>query len=365
MEETISRIPPPPPRVSFVALQKRAREVAVHILRRFPRELRDQIYSYLFYYPDTQPISLSHTHLRPLDSKIDPSRYLSAPWVGPLIASETVEIFYGQNAFIVPLSTPLNESLTFCRWDSGTNPSAFIRHLTIELTEDVSFNCRGVTCASGIIDDQYYEQLCRPAPRRANLTCLLNLPRLEKLEFRIQKASEGPLELRDINPLLRHLRAARPHLHLSLAVSFDAFLKAEWDEWDYHYGDRLPGLPQQAQEVFKPAGYSDCSELIAAPSEEDRSYVKEYLPDGVMPQGRRAQPGMLNESVGTRLALQACYACQEPALMRVKLERHWEFWQGWEEKDQICDLRRRVRADVEIKMNPTHVTGCSLSSCDH
>ncbi|KAF2812917.1 uncharacterized protein BDZ99DRAFT_244613 [Mytilinidion resinicola] len=312
-----------PQKISHMELQQRTLDTVIHIFLRFPRELRDQIYSYLFTYSDSQPINLAYSHLTALDPNIDPEHHLSSRWVGPLLASEMADSFYGLNAFAIASSSPLNQTLSFCRWGSGVMPSAFLRQLSVEIIEDSSSNC--VTSDS----DQSYEQESVADERRAKLACLLHIPRLEKLELRIQKIWEGPLEIRDVNPLIHQLCQQHPRVEIKLAVSFDNLLQEAWDSWEPEFGNGLSLAARQAHyvEEFKPAGFSDCTELIAPPSEEDRKHVEEFTPHMIMPRSRRATAGLVDEDVATRKMLQGHYACQEPALMRVNLERHWEVWQ--------------------------------------
>ncbi|KAF2493882.1 hypothetical protein BU16DRAFT_582911 [Lophium mytilinum] len=310
-------------RISHRDLQQRMLDTITHILLRFPRELRDQIYSYLFTYFDSKPINLTYSHLTALDPNFDPAHLLSSRWAGPLLASEMADSFYGLNAFTITSSSPLKETLSFCRWGSGVMPSAFLRRLSVEIIEYISFSC----LTSDL--DQLFEQGSDMVDRRAKFACLLHIPRLERLELRIQKVWEGPLEIRDLNPLIHQLRQQHPKIQITLAVSFDSLLQEAWDSWEPEFGNDLALAARQAHyfDDFKPAGFSDCTELIDPPTEEDREHVEEFTPHRIMPRTRLATAGLLDEDVATRKMLQGYYACQEPALMRVNLARHWEFWQ--------------------------------------
>lgn len=323
----------------YQSLEHEPLKAAAERLLVLPREIRDEIYSYIFHSDDT--LTLPYDGLE---------FYLRAQWVGSQIAAEAAITFYGINKFHVELGTPLADALETCHRGSGVVPLEVIRHLEIDLREDLDIASlpkddgepsedlklidKYVLDNGDITDyDAVYEILSDPSEQRAALACLLAMPRLTALSFRVIKSYDAPLELRDINPLIRQLRILRPQIKIEVSVTYDALLKTAWEDWDDEES-WLPARHQRYDEIFSMAGFSDVSELIREPSEEDRAHVKEWLPDGKMPNDRKAVQGLLDQTASHRRTLQGEYACQEPQLMRVLLEKHWEVWKKMEAEKQ-------------------------------
>lgn len=182
------------------------------------------------------------------------------------------------------------------------------------VNEDATFQWerKGADRYQVISHDQFEEGVSKH--KRALYSSLLQVPHLERLELRIEKAFEGPLEARDFSPILYQLHKIRPNIRVTVSISFDALLSHAWCNESWSSNDEDP---------FVPAGSSDCTVLFDAPSDEDRAYVAEFLVDEDMPRGREAVRGLLDESLGGRKLLQAYYAVHEPSLFKVDMEIHW------------------------------------------
>jgi hypothetical protein len=160
---------------------------------------------------------------------------------------------------------------------------------------------------------------------RVQWLSLLDLPRLESLTIEMQKTLFSGFVWADFTPILFHLRHTLPKLNLTFKLSFDALLKAKWEVLSLL--DPVNGGWTLQTDPYLPMGYADATELIEAPSEQDRAYVREHIEEGSTDVGTRdACRGLLDETPESRRALAVHYVVKEPELLRCLMEEHWGIW---------------------------------------
>ncbi|KAF2736166.1 hypothetical protein EJ04DRAFT_511289 [Polyplosphaeria fusca] len=279
------------------------------LLLDLPREIRDTIYAFVF--EDPTPSILDEGRLH----KITNPAHSNA-----IVASEALEAHYihvPQVIFIHP-----NEMLPSSPFPSWTTHSFIpsIRHLVVSAEET------GSRFFSDIDAFNMYEIAHAKSCSRRLWETLLKFERLSTLEIRMQKRTPASLFTHDFGPVVYALREFHPGLKIAFSVSFDDFLEYIWVE--PHWSEE--------QVRFKRAGFTDASELLDPPSDEDRAYVAKYLPDHLrlqtMPNGRNIEEGLLDLNVKDRRALAKHYIVQEPQLLRMLLAEQWRVYQKMNRK---------------------------------
>ncbi|KAF2467605.1 uncharacterized protein BDR25DRAFT_305393 [Lindgomyces ingoldianus] len=289
-------------------------------LLRLPRELRDIIYRYAFF--SSSPIYFSRP-VHPL--------FVSSPYTHPTIGEEALEAFYSCNTFVV--GSPRSND----QWGKYLSYNPLIRHLVIHVEEELN-----EPAISTISDVQEYEsrRLSGADPVRRNWEKLLEFPKLATLTINLEKIRDNSFSFRTFAPIIYTLRAQHPKLVLKFCVSFDTILQSAWDDpyWS-HPNWAVNGINEES---FNEAGPIDVTELIAPPSEDDKKYVEEFLPNRRMPMGRSVKRGLLDCNVSEKKALAKHYVVKEPALLRVLMEEHYKIYQEYQKK-----VRETLRANVQ------------------
>jgi len=305
------------------------------LLLRLPRELRDPIYHYAL--ETSSPIPMRGSHFQGTSSIFQKN---------PTLYSEALEAFYKINTFTLTL--PLNPLHLSGAWGPYPQAKTHIRHLIVTADE-----CFPTRCSY-----EDYEQKYQGARYRRRWAQFLDVPHLQSLTVNLQKAHEDNLCTLDFGPILYHLRTLRPNLMLTFNISFDTLLDDYWNDpvWNLNSRDRGPfqaygsmfapspilgatnalggvvlDLPLPG-DAYEPMGFFDISGMIEPPTDEDESYVVQYLPSRKMPPARSLKQGLLDETPANRRMLGKHYVAREPALLRLQMQQHYEVYMKYEDK---------------------------------
>lgn len=275
------------------------------LLLRLPRELRDQIY--------TQALA----HPSPINLGTSPSEHIPALlWKDPILRADVLPTYHATNTFWLYLDDAYLPP-------PGGLWSIYSPIIPANLRKFI-VRCR--ESSSPVTTPREYETMQRSSAARLRWTALLALPRLTSLAVCVQKAYDAQLFAMDIGPVLHHLRTLRPRLTLSVHLSFDDHLQAVWDDDIDPLGDSL-----ENSVAYRKMGYVDVTDLFDPPTDEDRAYVDEYLPERTVVHSRSAIAGMLDETPANRRLLARHYAVKEPALFRVLMWEQFEVYMEYEE----------------------------------
>jgi hypothetical protein len=166
---------------------------------------------------------------------------------------------------------------------------------------------------------------------------LLGLPKLCKLEVRMQKYYDDTFSWMPFAPILYHLKQNHivGNFELTFMMSFDTILSKRFYD---PYWSRFPQLQSDnSSDSYDRMDYINITDQFHEPSKEDRRYVDEHLSAKRMPRGRSVEQGLLSYSRADRRILGSQYVVKEPALLRVLM---WEYWEQWENWWKIEDSRR-------------------------
>jgi hypothetical protein len=277
---------------------------------------------YPFIVTESSPIPLSSPTPHPITS---------ATFTHPIIAAEALESYYQSNTFILNLPDDANNAndITNESDDSeqpwGPHASLAKHHihtLVVQATES------RIPLPKLLIPFTLTQAHQTLASQRWRV--LLALPHLSALTIRLQKTQPNHFVWQDMNPILRYLQARHPHFTLRIEISFDGMLRKEWEDprWLENGGEEKP---------YDPMGYINVSELFAAPTEADRAYCAEYLPDHGDPKyiaeyrvmlpsvGRPIILGLLSCSAEERRVFGVHYVIRDPPLLRMQMQEHFEW----------------------------------------
>jgi hypothetical protein len=256
------------------------------------------------------------------------------------LREEALEAFYKINTF--KLNLPSDPQSNFSdAWGSNPHSKMHIRHLIVSCNE----------CCSSFSDFHGYEQKLWAYYPRQRWAQFLEMPHLQSLTINMQKACEGNIFTLDFSPVIYHLRTLRPSLTLTFNISFDAITEYLWKDPREEYANfHLAVSSMYNYDIYDnsdPAhyefmGFIDVSDLIMPPTEEDKSYVAEYLADRRMPPAISIEQGLLSETPANRRVLGKHYVVKEPALLRVLMQEHYEVYLKYdkERKEQAADVTR-------------------------
>jgi hypothetical protein len=171
----------------------------------------------------------------------------------------------------------------------------------------------------------------RPTSSRLEWEKLLDPTHLQDLAIYMQKAQNSSLNTLDFGPILYSLRAKHPNINITFFLSFDTIIQSHLDEWKRAMLENGNNYLDPDAEPYRPMGYVDMSDLIAPPTQEDRNYVQEHLPEyvntaGGMPAHRNIGSGLLDETPASRRELAKHYAVKEPALLRCLMRDHYDVY---------------------------------------
>lgn len=202
-------------------------------------------------------------------------------------------------------------------WSRVCVSSCDVRHLDITCSEYIEhFGLEGLEEH----ENMYKDLICRRLWER-----LMQFPRLQNLTIYMQKMDDRSLNTFDFGPVLYSLRAKLSGINIMFLLSYDTILRERWNLPMWNNDALSADVPS-----YKPMGFVDMSDLIASPTNEDLTYIQEYLPEyvntGRMPQSRRISMGLLDESPASRRALAKHYAVKEPALLRCLMRDHFEIY---------------------------------------
>lgn len=276
-----------------------------HFLR-LPRELRDLIYPYIVI--EDTPIHLSRTawHLK---------------ITNPIVFAEYLEAVYTHNTVIVTFSDPIHiryGTTPGSIWGLHPQFKQYIRHLVVETTEARLHETK-------LLQLERECTVTNPEVRK-EWTELLELPRLEDLTINMQKYSASQFAWANFSPILYQLRDNLPKLTITFNISYDRLLEIYWHDTVW------PQSENTTEDDYEEMGYVEVSELIAAPSAEDKDYVEMYMKNEIRTKGIDAIEGMLSESAANRRVLGPHYVVKEPALLRVLMEEHWQVYKKFREE---------------------------------
>lgn len=273
-----------------------------------PRELRDLIYPYIV--TQDAPINLTNTDI-------------SSPVSHPLIAAEWLEAIYTYNTCSVTFSyeaTLRYKKLRPSIWGAHAEYKSYIRRLIVNADEAPYEHLHNLEK----LEEKYRSG---GSMSRLEWTDLLELPRLESLTINLQKTHPKVFSWTNFSPILYEIREQIPRLCIIFKVSFDAILESIWNEMTFvdnvHDGN------------YEPMGFVDVSELIAAPTDEDRGYVDEHM-RGSRDLGKRdIVRGLLDESAEDRRVLAQYYLVKESSLLRVLMAKQYEIYKRIREAGTI------------------------------
>lgn len=291
-----------------------------------PRELRDVIYSF---------IVLSDGAIKTTDrDKIAPpyvqkdgmleltKRIIDVPVDHPMIRSEWLEAIYSYSKCSITFTHPtlLRENI-FPHKLFGNHPEnkTFIRTLVVYASEAVLLQD----------DPESAEKECvfRKPEVRQEWNELLQLPRLESLTINMQKKVSSGFVWANFAPILYELRERIPKLRITFNVSLDVLLENKWNI-DLAQSEQLrEWIPRDTEDdPYLPMGYVDISDLTEPPTDEDRAYVKEHLPDTRDVGSNDPVRGLLDETPQYRRLLTKHYLVKEPALLRMLMAEQYEIY---------------------------------------
>jgi hypothetical protein len=305
------------------------------LLLTLPRELRDEIYKYTLIFSTPIPIKAPHF------SGISPGF-----WKHNTLDVEAVEAFYSINTFTLDLEADPSHALSE-HWGPHPHMKEHICHLSVMCGERFSTKTASE-----------YEQTNWSTRDRRRWTQLLELPRLKTLTINMQKLHESTLFTMDFGPILYKLRGTRPGIKTTFNISFDTKLQSVWDDpmWQQLNPNPRPVAVSSSSRFLDPTpnryqkmGYIDASDIVAPPSDEDKEYVEEYLPQKKLPPVPGAGLGLMSESVANRKVLAKHYLTREPALLRVLMEEHYHIYLKMEKEREAARA-----ADDEAKVQPAH-----------
>ena len=268
---------------------------------RLPRELRDLIYSYVVR-RDT-PTHLKNAILQQKISRLS-------------ITTELLEAEYTYNTFVVTFSNPNRSRISVAAhsiWGAQPEYKRFIRNLIVEATETRLVETE-------LLSLERECSVARPEIRK-EWAELLDLPRLSSLTINMQKYYPSQFTWANFSPIIYQLRSKIPKLKITFNISFDVVL---WRAWSSTTWDPRWSTPD---DDYGTMGYVDVSDLIEAPSEEDRIHVEQYCAEKkIETKGRDAVVGLLGEFPASKRTLAPYYVVKEPSLLRVLMEEHWEIY---------------------------------------
>lgn len=273
--------------------------------RRFlnlPRELRELIEAYVVV-QDT-PLELTNREIHvPVDHPM-----LSVEWLEAMYTYSTCSVTFsddgasGDNLF-------------------GNRPQhiRLIRHLVVNASEAV--------LREDNLERAEHECVTRKPRVRHGWNELLQLPRLESLTINMQKTASSGFAWANFSPILYDLRARLPRLRIVFNISFDVLLENKWNI-DLVQSEQLrQWIPRDTTDhPYSPMGFVDLSVLIAPPTDEDRAYIAEYLPDTREVGSPDIVRGLLDEVPEHRRILTEHYLVKEPSLLRVVMAEHYDIY---------------------------------------
>lgn len=282
---------------------------AEHVLFQLPREIRDEIYVYALDMPPYVELAV------PALQYIPPILQQH-----PAILTESLETFYQINAFIV---RDPDASLSYIFPDSTRehiDPKDHIHRLIINCSESLWFS-------KTVETPEDFEAVHRTHPDRLRWETLYELPRLQELTINMDKQRDMSLFTHDFGPIVYDLRETKPGFKFKFNLSFDPVLRACWDDPIWQTGN------DAEHEDYQPMGHVDMTDLMELPTEEDWSYVDEYLNSywrsRSMPQNRSIEQGLLDQFPPQRRSLAKYYAVKEPSLLRCLMAEHYKIFKSY------------------------------------
>ncbi|KAF2462960.1 uncharacterized protein BDR25DRAFT_363293 [Lindgomyces ingoldianus] len=174
-----------------------------------PRELREEIYGYLYTLDYPFVLTYPDIDIRRSMLRRDPFLYLHANIVDPVIAAEAAQIMYNSNVFEISSQIP-NQVLHFLRTDhygSGVLPRDVIRRMHLSTQATLTF---------GGVRHEVLEIQQRSKPwsvvtrryttRRWMLMALLEMQQLRILNLELVCRNSNVYEYREISPTLKMLK---------------------------------------------------------------------------------------------------------------------------------------------------------------
>jgi hypothetical protein len=282
------------------------------LLSRLPRELRDNIYADAL---DAHgPVELSEDllpHIPPI-LREDPN-----------LLPEALEVLAKMKTFTWNWIDPHVSAIASSSACVNLND---VRHLEITCSE-----CATLFKPSDFKSLDEHEKAYRRISSRIEWEKLLDLTHLQDLTIYIQKAQNSSLNTLDFSPILYTLRAKQPNINITFFLSFDTIIQRLLDEWKRAMLENDNIYLDLEESPYRPMGYVDMSDLISPPTQEDRNYVQEHLPEyvntaGGMPAHRNIGSGLLDETPASRRELAKHYAVKEPALLRCLMRDHFDVY---------------------------------------
>jgi hypothetical protein len=280
----------------------RRSQIQPDLFLRLPRELRDPIYYHVL--KSSNPIPLKDSCSNGIPSFFRKNSTLYA---------EALEASYRVNTFTLTLHPASDPDLLSNAWGPYPHAKALIRHLIVTADE-----CFPPGCSY-----EEYEEQHQGGHDRRRWAQFLEVPHLESLTINMQKSHEDNLCTLDFGPIIYHLRRLHPNLELTFCVSFDTLLRDLWNDPIWATSAYVvPDFPQD----YKPMGYKNMSSLIALPTDDDESYVAQYLPDRRLRPPPSLKQGLLDETPEGRRSLATFYVVKEASLLRLQMQQHYEVY---------------------------------------
>ncbi|KAH7116910.1 hypothetical protein B0J11DRAFT_537845 [Dendryphion nanum] len=279
-------------------------------LFKLPREIRDQIYGYL--YTRNRPIKVTNIFVELGHAMLarDDFHFLNKNVVDPQIAKEAAGVLYRTNTFELDPSPDLR-IVHFLRTDhfsSGIIPADFIRRLNLRYHPHPFWTpCDHITFER--------QQREKNSPPEMRLHELLGMDQLRNLKLTLVHENLGVvLELRDISPIIKIMREAR--------ISVEVFT-----EWESIYNDWR--FPEHGIDIF------DFSDFFDKPSVEDMETVQRYgnLDVQSMVAYIKEDPNVDRPMKGSHGELVAM------SQWKLYFEEHYKVFNEFEVQDKIAKLR--------------------------
>lgn len=295
-----------------------------------PRELRDLIYAY---------IVAKDTPLELTDCGI------SAPLDHPVISVEWLEALYAHSNCSVSFSDPRllrDDAIQHDLFGNHSQYKSTIRHLIVNVSEAV--------LREDDLEKVEHECTHRKPEVRQQWNELLRLPRLESLTINMQKHGSSGFVWANFSPILYALRERLPKLRIVFNISFDKLLESEFNVYLAQSEQLRQWIPgDAADDLYQPMGFVGLSALIAPPTDEDRTYVEEYVGGSRDVGSLDIVGGLLDEVPESRRILTKHYLVKEPALLRVLMAEHYELYKLVRKEREEVETRRENSSDIDDK----------------
>lgn len=272
-----------------------------------PRELRDLIYPYIVI--EDAPLELTNCDIH-------------APIDHPILTPEWLEAIYTHNTCSVDfcdfrlLRDPWHEHEL---WGSEPQYRYLIRHLVVNASE--------VALREDDLEKLEHECSIQKPEVRQEWKELLGLLRLENLTINLQKWGSSGFAWANFSPIIYQLRERNPKLCIKFKISFDVILEKKWDvDLVRSELQRKWVLRNVEDDQYQPMGFVDMSELLEPPTDAERAYVEEHLPETRDVGSMDIVRGLLDETPANRRLLTQVYLVKEPALLRILMAEHYEMY---------------------------------------